>query len=371
MRLSQFLLDNLERILQSWEDFARTLSPGRAMGVEALRNDLERMLRFVAADIETPQSGAQQLEKPLGRGPQPDPESAAQAHGLARLADKFSLAELVSEFRALRASITKLWMDEGPKTYEAAVQLIRCNEAIDQILAESVVRYVAKAESDADLFSATISHDMRAPLHAVSVSAMYLAASDRWGEAERSAVRQITHSVERMAVMLRELADFTRVRLNALVAYERRPCDVTALCREAVEETATANPACAVEVLAPGSCYATVDEGSILQLMSNLLSNAVQHGSANGRIRVSVACEDESIVIEVTNPGRQIPAEELPHVFEPLFRGSGHREATGSLGLGLYIARTIAVAHGGDIDVASSESETTFTVRLPRTAERS
>jgi signal transduction histidine kinase len=198
---------------------------------------------------------------------------------------------------------------------------------------------------------------------------MYLAASDRWGEAERSAVRQITHSVERMAVMLRELADFTRVRLNALVAYERRRCDVTVLCREAVVETAATNPARAVDLVATHGCYATVDRGSILQLVSNLLSNAVQHGSADGRIGVSIRNADKWIVIEVTNPGRQIPAEELPHVFEPLFRGSGHREATGSLGLGLYIARTIAVAHGGDIAVASSASATTFTVRLPRTAE--
>lgn len=338
------------------------------MAVEALRDDVERMLRFVASDIETEQTAVQQFEKSVGRGPQPQAESAAQAHGLARLADKFSLAELVSEFRALRSSVTALWLEEGPRTYEAVVQLIRFNEAVDQILAESVVRYVAKAQSDADLFSATISHDLRTPLHAVSVSAMYLAASDAWGEAERGAVRQITHSVERMAVMLRELADFTRVRLNALVAYERRRCDVAALCRESIEETATANPAHAIDFVAPDSCYATVDEGSILQLLSNLLSNAVQHGSAGGRVSVSVRNAGESVVIEVTNPGQEIPHEELAHVFEPLFRGSGHRRAAGSLGLGLYIARTIAVAHGGDIGVSSQEGETTFRVRLPRAA---
>lgn len=120
MRLSQFILDNLEPILQQWENFARSLRTGRPMSIEALRDDAERMLHFVAADIETPQTHQQESDKSMGRGPAlPAGQlSAAHEHGLARAVERFSLVELVSEYRALRTSVTRMWLAAAPVTQD-------------------------------------------------------------------------------------------------------------------------------------------------------------------------------------------------------------------------------------------------------------
>src|SRR5690349_19459847 len=110
MRLSDFILANIEAILGEWESFAGSLPPGASMAPAALRNDAERMLRFIAADLEIEQSDEEQSAKARGRGKQlPHGEqSAAHDHGLQRLADGFDLVQMVSEYRAVRGSVTRL-----------------------------------------------------------------------------------------------------------------------------------------------------------------------------------------------------------------------------------------------------------------------
>src|SRR6476646_107316 len=110
MPLADFILTNLERILTEWEAFAKSLPAGGSMTPRALRDDAERMLRFIAADLATGQTLAEEIAKSQGRGePLPEGErSAAHDHGLQRLADGFDLVQMVSEYRALRASVTRL-----------------------------------------------------------------------------------------------------------------------------------------------------------------------------------------------------------------------------------------------------------------------
>ena len=117
------------------------------------------MLRFIAHDMETQQSRREQYEKSIGAGPQSsgDDRSAAQDHGLARAVDRFSLSELISEYRALRASVLSLWL-ASPNADRDMQQVIRFDEAVDQLIAESVHRHSAKIEGDADIFTASIGH---------------------------------------------------------------------------------------------------------------------------------------------------------------------------------------------------------------------
>lgn len=367
MRLSEFIASNKQRILQAWEDFARSLPPGRGMDTNALRDDVEQLLLFIAEDMETSQTAQQQFDKSIGRGPLDAGETAAQKHGLARLADKFSLAELVSEYRALRASVTTLWLDEAPKTYETVLQLVRFNEAIDQVLAESVVRYADRADKDSDLFTATISHDLRTPLSAIAMCANVLDLSSALSEPDRKAAHQIQLSVNRIQNMLGELADFTRLRLGGLIAYDKRTYDVASLCREVVTELRAAHGR-QIEFAEIETAAAVVDRGRFLQMLSNLVGNAIKHGAADSVVNVSVSVCDDDVRIAVSNIGPSISQEHIHHIFDPLYRAT--RESSidpGSLGLGLYIARTIARAHGGDIEVRSNQREgTTFTVRLPK-----
>jgi signal transduction histidine kinase len=238
MRLSQFILHNIEAILQEWEHFARSLVSGRAMSIEALRDDAERMLRFIAADMETGQTPQQEVDKAVGHGRVlPEGQSrAAQQHGVARAAERFSLAELVSEYRALRASVTRMWLDAVPLTKESVAQIVRFNEAIDQILAEGVATFTEHLDQEADLFTASIGHDLSNPLSAVTLSARHLLTRPNLADSERAAVERIDRASERLSGMLADLRDFARTRLGGFLVVHPHLCDVGDLVRNVVGE---------------------------------------------------------------------------------------------------------------------------------------
>ena len=104
------------------------------------------------------------------------------------------------------------------------------------------------------------------------------------------------------------------------------------------------------------------------QLLCNLVLNAIKYGAQDAPVRVSVTGDEAEVRLEVKNSGRAIERSALGGIFDPLQRGPNHQDknAGSSLGLGLYIAREIAKAHGGEINVRSDETETVFAVRLPR-----
>ena len=143
MRLSHFIATNKEPILQEWENFARTIVPAATnMDASALRNHASLMLDTIVADLNTPQTPIAQFEKSVGHAPVEPHESYAEIHATGRLASGYTIDQLVSEYRALRASVLKLWgrlptaeLDTDPD------DVMRFNEAIDQALAESVARF--------------------------------------------------------------------------------------------------------------------------------------------------------------------------------------------------------------------------------------
>jgi signal transduction histidine kinase len=368
MRLSQFILENLEPLLQEWENFARSLSSGRVMTIDALRNDAERMLRFVAADMETAQTRAQETAKAIGHGLAlpPGQVSAAQEHGVTRAVERFSLIELVSEYRALRASVTRMWVDAVPVTAESVAQLIRFNEAIDQILAEGVSKFTERMDRDADLFTASVGHDLSNPVNAISMSARALSGSRNLSETERSAAVRIEHAARRLRGMLIELRDFTRTRLGGLVHVEAEPCDVAAMVRNVVDELAAAYGGRAMKVECSGGLGAHLDEKRMAQVVSNLVANALQLGPGDAEVTVAAAGDDDRITIRVHNTGPAIEPARLQTLFDPL-TASPRTGDEARLGLGLYIAKQIVLAHHGSITVESTnETGTRFTVSVPR-----
>ena len=100
------------------------------------------------------------------------------------------------------------------------------------------------------------------------------------------------------------------------------------------------------------------------QLFSNLLANALTYGSPDEPIRVEARHEDGTFLLSVANAGKPIPEDDRELLFQPFYRGAVRSSRQG-LGLGLYIARQIALGHGGDLEVESDEHETTFTFHMP------
>jgi signal transduction histidine kinase len=379
MRLSDFIRANREPILVEWEAFARTCTPASApMDVRALRDHAEAMLLVIADDLATFQGSRAQAEKSKGRAPDEagDARTAAEEHGTGRAESGFTVAQMVAEYRALRASVVRLWTKaEGALDAPDVEDLTRFHEAIDQALAESVLRFNADLEESKETFLAILGHDLRLPLGAIQTSAAFLLdVGELQEEAQRTLLTRIAGSATRSITMVGDLLDFTRSRLGNGIPVERTAVDLDRLVREVVAEIAAVHPAHPIRVESAGAAEGHWDPSRLSQALGNLIANAVQHGAAGSAVTVTLGDAGDEAVVGVHNRGAVIPPEQLDGIFNPMkprrtLRLASARGPTASLGLGLYIAERIVGAHEGRIDVESSEATgTTFTVRLPRHA---
>ncbi|ATB44042.1 PAS domain-containing sensor histidine kinase [Cystobacter fuscus] len=234
--------------------------------------------------------------------------------------------------------------------------------------AESLERLRRTAEFR-ERFLGIVGHDLRNPLGAIDLSARVLDRSDHLDENEHRMVGRIRASTERMARMIGELLDFTRSRLGGGMPVHPQVGDLTAICREALDEVRMSLPGARVCLRVLGHGTGEWDAGRLNQVISNLVSNAVHYSPQGRPVRVTLRGESvEDVVLTVHNLGPPIPPELLPVLFDPFRRGPGTGPSNrDGLGLGLYIVRQIVLAHGGQLDVSSSAGKgTTFTVRLPR-----
>ena len=372
MRLSRLIIENIEPILQEWEDFAQTMAvPDKPLDATALRDHAERMLRTIAADLGTEQSSRQQVDKSQGRGPAAD-GTAAESHAITRLVAGFSINQIVSEFRALRASVVRHWMGQIKTGAAFEVDdLIRFNEAIDQALAESIASYTNAVQASRNIFLGILGHDLRTPLSAILLGADVLLRTDDLGERATKITSKIYASVKRANQIVGDLLDFTRSQVGPGIPVKRTHLDIAPVCERIVDESRTVHPEADIRFQASGVTEGDFDGARLEQAFSNLIGNAVQHGARHAPVVVSLEGSADALVFSVHNDGQPIPAEVLPSIFNPMGRYSPHpaveQGPLASLGLGLFIAAEIATAHGGSIEVSSTtESGTVFKVTLPR-----
>ncbi|TGP44894.1 sensor histidine kinase [bacterium M00.F.Ca.ET.228.01.1.1] len=370
MTLSDFIETNLDGLIHDWTEYARTVSPsGSRLSEEQLRNSARELLMGIAADMRGAQTPVQQLAK--SRGERADASSAfnriGRGHADDRQSQGFEIRTLVAEFRALRASVLRRWSQTAQPDAAAFEEMIRFNEAIDQMLAESVDQFAKRTERIRDLFAGVLAHDLRSPVGAILHSAYVLLRDETLSPTSMRAGANIQRSADRMKVMIDDLFVFTRTRLGDSLPVEPTQQDFGRICLGAVDEVCAARPEAQIEVKLTGELAGTCDGARMNQLVVNLLTNAVQHGS--GAIRLEGAGDGEHFTLTVWNAGSPIPATALPTLFDPLTRGApsaGQKRGSPGMGLGLYICRCIANAHEGTIAVESGEGGTVFTVQVPR-----
>jgi signal transduction histidine kinase len=225
----------------------------------------------------------------------------------------------------------------------------------------------ARAEADdarrrEERLVAIVGHDVRTPLGAIGLAARLLERSE--SSHVQSLAGRIRESADHIGNIAARLLDFATIRERGGIPVAPVPVTLEALCAKAVDELRAAHPDREVEVHAMSACAVSVDPDRFQQVVSNLVSNALQHGRG-GAVGVEVRCDERTVTLSVHNQGKPIPPELLPELFEPFRRGQGGD--SGNLGLGLYIVREIVKAHGGTVSVTSTEAEGTwFRVRLPR-----
>lgn len=371
MRLADYIEGNHEPILAEWQAFAATCGPvGADMDPIALRDHAREMLKAIVADLRTPQSAVEQIAKSKGEGAHEEAETAAEVHGAGRAEDGFTVTEMVSEYRALRASVVRLWTKAcGSLTGADLEDLTRFNETIDQSLAEAIARYTCDLDRSKEMFVAVLGHDLRSPLNAVIMASQFMLDTEELEEPYRSLVTRTLRSGRRMNTMVGDLLDFTRGRLGAGIPIVREPMDFGKEMSHAVDEVSAAHPGCVLELESSGELRGEWDCQRMGQVFSNLLNNAVQHGTPNGVIKSTVRGDAHDVALDVHNWGPVIAPSAIGSLFSPFKRlnSNPNEPHPTSLGLGLYIAERIVSAHGGTITVTSSEQEgTRFAVRLPR-----
>lgn len=239
---------------------------------------------------------------------------------------------------------------------------------------EAVLAVAQQAAIGRERLIGVLGHDLRTPLSAILGASSLVLRTPTLPEPAQRNIGRIVQSAERMGRMIGDVLDFTRGRLGGGIPIHVAPADLGEICRAVVEEARVAHQVADIQLTLEGDLRGTWDEGRLAQAIGNLVDNALQHGAADGPVDVRAEADAAGVLASVHNGGPPIPADTLPAIFDPFLRPGRSSDAgrhRGGLGLGLYIVREVAHAHGGSAEVTSSaDTGTTFTLQLPRHAPR-
>jgi len=211
-----------------------------------------------------------------------------------------------------------------------------------------------------------VSHDLRSPLAIISMTAQSMLKSEEPSQSARSPALRVKRAADRMARMVSDLLDFTRIAAGGGLPVDRRRSDLRGPVQEAVEGISVSRPGKLRLVLPEQAIEGTWDADRIQQVVTNLVANALQYGAADTPVDVQLRDETEQAVLSVNNQGPVIRREDLPTLFDTFQKENTDAHSEG-LGLGLHIVYEVVKAHRGRIDVTSNaEQGTTFTARLPK-----
>jgi PAS domain S-box-containing protein len=234
-----------------------------------------------------------------------------------------------------------------------------------------IVREVT-AERDAQEFQRNVlgivGHDVRTPLATIATAAHLLRNVEPLTARQARLVERVASGASHIGQVVSLLVDYAQAQAGRALPVHPRACDLAALCRAVAEECADSRPGRTVRCLGEGDATGEWDADRIGQALGNLLANALDYSPPDTPVDVCWRAGPETVEVEVANEGAPIPPEALPRLFEPFQRGKRDRPGRRGLGLGLFIARAIARAHGGQLSARSEVGRTAFTLRLPRTA---
>ena len=321
MRFSSFIKDNLDAILEEWDAFARTLFPaGKAISNEELRDHCRAVLTAIAEDMETEQTEEGRAAKAKRMHREPEAETAASSHGAMRQTSGFNFVQLVGEFRAMRASVLRLWSraDAAGASRPAAEEIARFNEALDQALAESVERYTADAAESREMFLAVLGHDVRSPLGSIRLATDVLVRPALPEQMRVQVGLRIRRASDIISRLTADLLEYARSRLSRGIPVELEKADLRPICEDALDVVRTSHPEREFVQHLSGNLQVDCDVPRIQQLLSNLLNNAVQHGDTTRPVSLEAVGEADAVVLKITNFGTPIPVDAHDAIFEPL-----------------------------------------------------
>lgn len=346
MRLSDHLRGRNQAICDAWTAAIRAEVPqldelDRSAVVDHLPEFVDGLGHWIDGDRDSARSGFDAL---------------VSGHALQRLGYGVDLETLTREYAIER----RVLLAEA-RDHATVDELIALDEGMDEAILAAVRRYMEERDRARDRFIGILAHDLRTPLNAIAMAASVLLGDAN--EAKKKLGQAIARSSDRMARMVRDVIDFARGNLGEGIPLALVECDLGDICEDAVAELRIAHPERKISVQIEGALLGHFDLDRVMQAMSNLIGNAIQHGEDPIEVSVREAPDHRSIATTVRNRGRAIPEDELARLFDPYQRGTG---PAAGLGLGLYIVQQIALAHGARCDVKSDTQTTTVSIVWPR-----
>ncbi|AKF10788.1 PAS domain S-box protein [Sandaracinus amylolyticus] len=220
-----------------------------------------------------------------------------------------------------------------------------------------------QAAEQRERFVGIVSHDLRNPLGAILSAVYLLERKGAVGGTDTALLARIHRSADSMRALIHDLLDYERARAGVAVPITTQPVELCALIDEVVAETRQAHPRSPIEVEQCAALRGQWDPARVQQALTNLLVNAIHHGEPERPVRVAAVRRDGHAELSVWNAGAPIPGGIRDTLFEPFKRA---QRGGAGVGLGLFIVREIAIAHGGTVEFESStEQGTTFRLVLP------
>jgi signal transduction histidine kinase len=352
--VSDFIRSQQARIADLWEvEVRRDLPALRTLSRPVLRDHMHEFLDGLADWIDGRTEIAEVAFSHLAEG-----------HALQRLGYGVGLETLTREYSKLRVVLLRELL-ALPPTDDLREDMVRLHEGMDRAINEAMHRYATRREEVRERFVAILGHDLRDPLSTVIISANMLAANPSLKPEHRVVASRIVRACDRMQRMINDVLDFARGHLGNGIPANPTLNDMGEICRAAADEIGAGNPQREIVVDVQGDLRGAFDRDRVHQALTNLLSNAVQHGEGKIEVRAFETDDHRAIVTEVTSHGEVIPDDLRARLFDPF----AHADVAGphrGLGLGLFIVQQIALAHGGICEVQSTEAGTTFSIRWPR-----
>lgn len=356
------------------------MSPAASpMSSKELRNHASVMLESIAKDLCTSQSKKEELVKSLGNEPRTSQTAAGEEHGQSRMLADFTIEQLVSEYRALRSSVLRLWNEANGEPKASDIDdIIRFNEAIDQLLASSVMMF-AKATREAveaekkrkDNFLAMLAHELRNPLSPISAAATLLKMSNSNEKIINNASNIIARQVSHMATLIDDLLDVSRVTRGS-IELKSEMIDLRHVIDDAVEQVLPQIHAHGHVLTVSDMSRPVIIEGDkkrLVQVFANILTNAAKYTPENGNIALRLDLTGENVEVTIEDNGIGMAPDFVPYVFDLFAQAerSSDRSA-GGLGLGLALAKSLIELHSGKITCSSDGvgKGSQFTVQLPK-----
>jgi sigma-B regulation protein RsbU (phosphoserine phosphatase) len=260
---------------------------------------------------------------------------------------------------------TRVTMFQAAERRRYERELVEARAAADTAgaIVKSQLDFEQQTAELREQFIAILGHDLRNPLASIAAAGRMLRKEEQTDRSTK-VLDLMQGSVVRMSGLIDNVLDFARARLGGGIVLDRRAEELEPILRQVIEELRYSHLDRRIEVSIELGGPISCDSSRIGQLVSNLLGNALTHGTPDEPVRLSAATVDGRLELWIANGGAPISSDAMTRLFQPFFKGEAGTSQRG-LGLGLYIASEIARAHGGAITVSSGDNETRFTFVMP------